>query len=709
MIMENFYKAPRLIKVILSAIIIFIITAACQNLLANTDNQNATYLAWEDDSGNNQGQVHIFGMIPGTQLRIYDAGATGTIIQNPVPLMTYTFTVEGEPINWATRVGAVFGRKFIKFASTYPIIWESGNISPGWTYDYEIAVLSINGTLRGTKFFTFMQPLSTGVAGDVLIIFNPDATAKNVQMAMWNAGSTSYVNTVTFVVPAGGVYKFSPLPVTPAGYYRLVSDGNVMVFKGDSDNSDTDNWFEHGSDWISGTKIGTQIYGKFGGSDTKMTITGISPGITSYDVYVMPAIPANTSSAVWVLQSSGTVLQGAAVNVNPTQNGGYFKVITNGGEVLVGGGATIMTRKWGDGDYVPGLNTHSPLDSDFYFSTGNNGNGGGGNPVCSVVCPDSGTTVTILPAGTIMTGINPTTAEDMAITFDNLLPNTTYKVHSNKPIYCYFENGTGSEKAMTLSYMSVKRPIMIEKTANVDRTHIGDTITFYMNWKVDASNSLPYQAYAWDTVPAEFTINTVTPAATSRSGNYLWWDLGIRNAGDAGAMTITASVSNSAVEGNTYTNIGMTIMPDTMQVPNQSSVPILIVPRQLDIIKNASRLTGAQGDAVTYSIFYDNTSGLAITNAVIRDTMPAGLSYVSSNPAGTHNPVDNTVTWTFSSIADAASGTLTVSAIILNTAPIGSVQTNYAYSKADQTKPDFSEADVTIINSPLSLSKTAAP
>jgi uncharacterized repeat protein (TIGR01451 family) len=677
---------------------------------ANNDNQNATYLAWEDDSTSPQGEIHIFGIIPGTQVRVYDATTTGTTIGNPEPLMTYTYSVEGEPIDWVTRVGSVFGRRFLKIASTYPIIWESGNLDPSFSFDYEIGVISINGTLRGTKFFTFMQPAVPTAAGDVLTIFNPDAIVKNVQMAKWN-GTNAYVNVgVPFAVPADGVYTYQPAAAGELGYYRVLSDGDVIVFKGMANNSDDDNWFEHGTDWVSGTKIGTLVYGKFGGVDTKMTVTGISAGNTSYDVYVMGFPAANTAAAAWTLLVSGVVAQGVGVSVNPPQNGGVFKVVTSGGNVLVGGGATIMTSNWGDGDYVPGTITNSPLDTDFYFSTGNNANGGGRNPVCSVVCPTLGTLVNITPAtGLTLSGLNPTTTEDMATTWSNLPANTTFHVTSNQPIYCFFENGTGSEKAMCLSYMSVKRPIMINKTVSAPRAHIGDTITYWMNWKVDPSNTMPYQSYLWDTVPAEFTLASVTPPPTMQAGNYLWWDLGLQAPGATGAMTITAQISAAAVDGNTYINTGLAIMPDTMQFPNASSAPVLVVPRQLEVLKTVNKPSGTQGDTVTFSIDYNNTSGLPLTNAVITDSIPSGLSYITSIPPGVYTALNSTIKWTFPTMADGASNTLTVVATILNTAPVGSVQTNSVFSTADQTVPDNSSADVTILNSPLNLTKTANP
>ncbi len=703
-----------MIKTMISIVVVFTLTFMFQfTYAAPTPNTNATYLAWVDSSTNPQGQIHIFGVIPNTKVTVYSTPLNGTTIAGPTTITNINLPVEGFPIDWRSLNGNVpFGQMFFKITSDYPVIWESGNVNIGSNFDYEIGVLSLNGTLRGRTFYTFMQPLSAGGVADVLTVFNPDAVPKNITVMKWNTGTTAYDIPVaggTFAVPAGGVYTFAPPAATELGYYKVVSDSDVMMFKGVAQNSDNDNWFEHGSDWISGSKIGTQVYGKFGALDTKMTITGITGGMISYDVYYMDYPAMNTSSTVWTLLSSGVVAQGAGASINPPINGGIFKVITTGGEVLVGGGSTIMTSMWGDGDYVPGSINKSPLDVDFYFTTGNNGSGGGGNPVCSIVCPTAGTSVSISPAGPVMTGPATTGAEDMAVTFSDLLPNTTYHVTSNLPVYCFFENGTGSEKAMTLSYMTVKRPIMIDKSANVARAHVGDTITYWMNWKVDESNTMPYQAYAWDTVPTEFSILSVNPAPTSQTGNYMWWDLGVRNAGDSGAMTITAQITAAAIEGDTYTNIGMAFMPDTMQFPNQSSVPILIVPRQLEVLKTANRPSGTQGDTVTYSINYANTSGLALTNVVITDSVPSGLSYLTSIPAGIYTPANRTVQWFFASMADRASNTLTVVATILNTAPVGSVQTNSVFSTADQTVPDYSEADITVLNSPLDLTKTASP
>lgn len=669
---------------------------------ANTDNANATYLAWEDDGTTPLGQLHIFAVVPGTVVTVYEADLPGNIIENATNITNYTLAVEGQPVDWITQEGARFGRKYLKITSSYPVIWESGNQNVTFQDDYEIGIISTNGTYRGTKYFTFMQPVGTG-NHDVVQIFNGGTAARTVTVTRWD-GADYTIAAGTFSVPADGTYTYRNTDA--AGYYRLVADGEIMAFKGDAQESDNDNWFEYGSCWNTGTKIGTYIYGKYGLSEDKIVITGIT-GNSNYDVYYMPYPAANTSSNTWTLYTSGVVAAGTGVKVNPPSTGAY-KVVVSGGEVLVGGGATIMSHNWGDGDYVPGINNRSPLDTDFYFTTG--ALAGGGIPNCAVICPLAGTTVTITPNDAApMGGANPTTAEDMAINWENLQPNTTYHVHTSQPAYCFFENGTGAEKAICMSYLAVKRPIQIQKSVSQGRLHIGDTFSYYLHWRVDPENTFPYQAYVWDTVPSVFTFLGSTPPPTTQVGGYKLWNLGIQSPGASGSITITAVVSASAVIGNTYTNTGMAQMPDIMEFPNQSSVPVEIIPRMIELQKTSNRASGTQGDTITYTINYLNTAGIALTNAVITDSLPDYLQYISSSAGGVYSAGTHDVVWTFPNMAINASGTLTVVARIVATAPVGSVQENWAHSISDQTVPVSDNADITVLNSPINLEKSANP
>lgn len=66
------------------------------------------------------------------------------------------------------------------------------------------------------------------------------------------------------------------------------------------------------------------------------------------------------------------------------------------------------------------------------------------------------------------------------------------------------------------------------------------------------------------------------------------------------------------------------------------------------------------GDAVTYTIDVTNPSQVAATNVVVTDTIPDGIQYVSSTPAGQVS--GNTVTWTFPSLAPAGKTSIQVQA-----------------------------------------------
>ncbi len=692
------------VKIALTFIMSFFLTIP---LYPNTDNANAIYLAWEDDGTTPVGQLYIFGLVPGGSFRMYESDLPGVTIDNHIPAMDHTFSYEGEPIDWISRMGADYPRKYFKMTGSSPFIWESGNQDVGFVYDYEVGLISTNGTYVGNKFFTYMQPVG-GSNFDVLQIFNGSSSPVDCVVTEHTAG-VGYTGAVyNFTVPADGSYTFRP-PGPGGNYFRLEAvNGDVMAFKGDAQESDNDNWFEHGACWNTGAKIGTKIYGKYGNAAVKMTVTGCI-GASNYEVYTMPYPAANTSDNTWTLVDSGILNPGEHAIVNPAGTG-LFKVISTGGEVLVGGGATIMSHNWGDGDYVPGINTRGPLDTDFYFTTGDF-QGGTDGPEASIVAPAAGTTVNITPndAGPV-DGLNPTTAEDMAMAWHDLQPFTTYHVTSDQPIYLFFENGRGAEKAMSLSYLAVLRPIDIQKSVSSPRTHIGDTITYWIDWSIDPENTLAAQAHVWDTIPAEFNIIDAQPPPTDQSGNYFHWDIGSPLPGDAGSMTVTAVVSTSAVEGSLYNNTVLSRIPDFMDYPVYAAALVEIIPRMVEMEKTVDKNAATQGDLLTYTIEYFNTSGLDLTDlAMIYDSLPACFEYVSSDPAGTYDPVEHTVTWGPMFMPVDETGTFELVLEVGETCPIGSIQENWVHSEATGVDDDNDSGDVTILNAPVDLEKSAEP
>ncbi|TFH43053.1 MAG: DUF11 domain-containing protein [ANME-2 cluster archaeon] len=80
------------------------------------------------------------------------------------------------------------------------------------------------------------------------------------------------------------------------------------------------------------------------------------------------------------------------------------------------------------------------------------------------------------------------------------------------------------------------------------------------------------------------------------------------------------------------------------------------------------------GATLTYQISYQNLNQYAVSNVVITDDIPAGTTFVSADNGGTHSA--GVVTWNIGSLAQGATGTVTVTVTV--DAGTSGMITNYA-------------------------------
>lgn len=480
------------------------------NSFANLDNQNATYIAWEGCPSITQdyGQLHLFTIFPNTTVTVYTSDAAGNIIQNATAITSYSLPNAGQPIDWISTAGSPFDQKYFKITSNYPVIAQVQSKITFENTDFETTLISTNGNYKGNNFYTYMQYMTdydSTLYGSVITIFNPDSVTKTVTVARW--GGNSYnVSPSTFSVPPDGVYIYGGTDSSTTGYYNInCSNGNILVMEGNSQTSDDNNWFEYGMDWHSGGKIGDLIYGKYGPMNNKLIITGIS-GSPSYQVFTMPYPAMMSSNNTWTLYTSSSVAIGAANVIDPPSLG-TFKVIVTGGTVHVGSGSQFLEVNVSDGDYVPGTNTNNPFDTDFYFSSGPQNYIYNTGITASVICPTSGTSVNLSPASGTISGVNPTTAEDMAVVWDSLPVSTTFHVTSNNPVYCFIQGPCCGERAMSMSSLLVAAAVVSTPTATITIiTTTTQTPTFTLTAIVS-----PIFSFTWTPT------NTITPIVSPSS------------------------------------------------------------------------------------------------------------------------------------------------------------------------------------------------
>jgi uncharacterized repeat protein (TIGR01451 family) len=126
----------------------------------------------------------------------------------------------------------------------------------------------------------------------------------------------------------------------------------------------------------------------------------------------------------------------------------------------------------------------------------------------------------------------------------------------------------------------------------------------------------------------------------------------VPNTWNTSSLVQSATLTATAPDISTVTKMASS----TVAVTGYSST----TPAAFTLIKTASATQIAPGGSITYTIAYNNYGGAAASSVVITDTLPGGLTYVSSTGSGVN--ASGTVTWNIGTVAAGASGFVTVTA-----------------------------------------------
>jgi len=158
-----------------------------------------------------------------------------------------------------------------------------------------------------------------------------------------------------------------------------------------------------------------------------------------------------------------------------------------------------------------------------------------------------------------------------------------------------------------------------------------------------------------DTIPAGLTYVSSTPSATV-SGSTAKWIIGSLAPG----ATNTYKITFTADTVGALVNQVEVAANDTTKA--QASFTTQVIPAK--VAKVAVTKSGPPSIYLDktgqFTITVNNTGEVPLTNVEVKDTLPANLSYLSSNPAGT--ATGQTITWTFASLTMGASETITIQA-----------------------------------------------
>ena len=178
----------------------------------------------------------------------------------------------------------------------------------------------------------------------------------------------------------------------------------------------------------------------------------------------------------------------------------------------------------------------------------------------------------------------------------------------------------------------------LTKTASVTGTvKTGDTVTYTLKLNNPYTVALT-AALAQDTLSdALIFVSASDGGIYDPATRIVGWALGTLQPGETRTLTLVTTVSAAAVDGATLSN-SFTLSSAELPKPAVSNVaqnPIWSA--QLVIVKTVDNVQAAYGDRLTYTLVIQNLSKSSpVTDAVITDTLPAGLVYIpgSSTLAG---------------------------------------------------------------------------
>lgn len=181
-----------------------------------------------------------------------------------------------------------------------------------------------------------------------------------------------------------------------------------------------------------------------------------------------------------------------------------------------------------------------------------------------------------------------------------------------------------------------------------------------------------------DALPASTTLvaGSITGGGTE-SGGTVTWTLGTLASKAAGTVSFAVQIADqmpagASAIGNTATI--STTSTDAVPANNTSSTstPVTAAP-DLVIAKTDGQTQAQAGDALAYTITYQNVGNRAATGVTIVDTLLDNVVYVGSSPSGTYDAEAGTVTWAIGALADFNPHTLTLSVTVKEAAPPSSV------------------------------------
>lgn len=237
--------------------------------------------------------------------------------------------------------------------------------------------------------------------------------------------------------------------------------------------------------------------------------------------------------------------------------------------------------------------------------------------------------------------------------------------------------------------------LLLTKTDSPDPVPLGDTLTYTVTVENTGTEDATGVVLT-DTLPGGVTFASVnaTTGTCSAPGGAVSCNLGTLVKGSGLVANVTIEVT-ADVAGQIVNTAQVTLNEeDADPGDNSATATTTVVAPDLQVTKTDSPDPVQLDGALTYTVILENLGSADATGVVLTDTLPGGVTYVSSNPSqGNCSETSGVLTCNLGTIAQSAAATVVVEV----TADVaGSIDNTAEVTFLNETDSDTSNNSVTV-------------
>ena len=221
----------------------------------------------------------------------------------------------------------------------------------------------------------------------------------------------------------------------------------------------------------------------------------------------------------------------------------------------------------------------------------------------------------------------------------------------------------------TMAVTTVQAPsLQIVKRVNASSAIPGNALLYTL--RVNNTGSTIATINLNDTLPANVTLLSKSPAPNSTIGNTLMWSFVLA---PNGTITITVLVRvNSSIGPQTLTNTARALYQNNkgvvfLAISSQTSTSILSI-AMMNLQKSVNATSALGGSGLRYILSFANTGNGTATKVNITDTLPSYTTFVSTNGTGV-SISGHTITFMLGNISTSSGGKIAIIVKVNGTTP----------------------------------------